>query len=417
MFTNSIKELTLDQATQFAELLIGFQEVFAKNDFDLGLFNAGIKHEIHLHDDKPIKQKLKRTPLAFESEEKDHLQQMVDKSIVQNSISEYAARPVLVRKKDGSIRYCIDYRALNKVTVKDAFPSVPNISNCLDTLRGSTLMSSLDMAAGYWQIEIDEKDRHKTAFITKYGPLEHVRLSFGLCNSPATFSRVVQLDLQGLTWVECLAYLDDIIILRDSLKNHLQNIRKVLGRFKQYNLKLKPRKCHFFLKELKFLGRVVSTNGVSVNPDNIKAITSWPVPKNKKDLESFIGFANYHRDHIKNFSEITVPLHQLTGKKTDFAWSDEQQQAFDKARKALIEAVTLSYPNPKDTFILDTDASHVSIGAELTQVQSGQEKPVCFSSKVLTPAQRKYCTTRKELLAIIISPDSSDIIYLENHLL
>jgi len=246
-------------------------------------------------------------------------------------------------------------------------------------------MSSLDMVAGYWQIEIDEKDRHKTAFITKYGLLEHVHLSFGLCNSPATF--IVQLVLQGLTWVECLAYLDDIIILGDSFENHLQNVRKVLGRFKQYNLKLKPRKCHFF-QELKFLRRVVSKDGVSVNPDNIKAITSWPVPKNKKELESFIGFTNYHRDHIKNFSEITVPLHQLTGKKTDFVWTDEQQQAFDKVRKALIEAVTLSYPNPKDTFILDTDASHVSIGAQLTQVQNGQEKTICFSGKVLTPAQR-----------------------------
>lgn len=161
--------------------------MFAKDDFDIGLFNGNIQHEINMHDPKPIKQQLKRTPLAFEGEEQEHLQQMINKGIIQPSISEYAARPVLVRKKDGSIRYCIDYRGLNK----DAFPSVPNINECLDTLRGCTLLSSLDMAAGYWQVEISEKDRHKTAFTTKYGLFEHVRLSFGLCNSPATFSRIV----------------------------------------------------------------------------------------------------------------------------------------------------------------------------------------------------------------------------------
>lgn len=175
-------------------------------------------------------------------------------------------------------------------------------------------MSSLDMAAGYWQVEITEKDRHKTAFTTKYGLFEHVRLSFGLCNSPATFSRIVQLVLQGLTWAECMAYLDDIIILGTSFENHLGNIRKVLERFKQYNLKLKPKKCHFFQTELKFLGRLVSTEGISVNPDNIKTVLNWPTPKTKKDLESFIGFANYHRQHIKNFSEMAEPLHQLTKK-------------------------------------------------------------------------------------------------------
>lgn len=387
MFKNSIKELKLAQTRQFANLSVEFEEVFAKNDFDLGLFSGNIKHEIHLHDNTPIRHKLRRTPLKFEGEEADHIKQMFEKGIIQKSISEYAASPVLVRKKDGGIRYCIDYRSLNNATVKDAFP-MPNISDCLDTLRGSTLMSSVDMAAGDWEIEIAEKDRYKTAFNTKYGLFEHIRLSFGLCNSPATFSRIIQLVLQGLTF-------------GTSFENHVINLRKVLERFKQYNLKLKPQKCSFFQTELKFLGKLVSAKGVSINPENIKAVATWPVPKTKKELESFIGFANYHREHINNFSEITVPLHQLTGKKIDFVWSDKHQLAFENIKKALIEAATLNYPNPSYTFILDTYSSDVSIGAELSQVQEGQEKIISFSSKVLTPAQRKYCTTRKELLAII----------------
>lgn len=243
MFNNYIKEVTIAQTRQFAHLLVEFEEVFAKNDFDL--FFGNIKHEIHLHDNTPIRHKLRRTPLKFEGEEADHIKQMLEKGLIQKYISEYAASPVLVRKKDGGLRYCIDYRSLNNVTVKDGFP-MPNISDCLDTLRGSTLMSYVGMAAGYWQIEIAETYRYKTAFSTKYCLFEHIRLSFGLCNSAATFSRVIQLVLQGLTWVECLAYLDDIIIFGTSFENHVENMRKVLERFKQYNLKLKLQKCSFF---------------------------------------------------------------------------------------------------------------------------------------------------------------------------
>ena len=162
-------------------------------------------------------------------------------------------------------------------------------------------MSSVDMTAGYWQIEIAEKDRYTSGFNAQYGLFEHVRLSFGLCNSPATFRIVIQLVLQGLTWVECLSYLDDIIIFGTSFENHVENMRKILERFKQYNLKLKPQNCIFFQTELKFLGQFVSAKGVSINPMNIKAVEAWTIPKTKKELESLIGFANYHRDHINIF--------------------------------------------------------------------------------------------------------------------
>ena len=163
---------------------------------------------------------MRRTPLGFEDEERKHLEQMIEEGVVEPSVSAWASAPVLVRNKDGSIRYCIDYRAVNNVTKKDAFP-LPNIDNCMDTLRDSVYMSTVDMSVGYWQVEVVAKDRHKLAFITKYGLYQPVRLPFGTCNSAATFQRVIQLVLQGLNWRECLAYLDDIIILGNGFEDHL----------------------------------------------------------------------------------------------------------------------------------------------------------------------------------------------------
>lgn len=208
------------------------------------------------------------------------------------------------------MRFCIDYMALNKVTTKDAFP-IPNIQDCIDTLGGNTFFSSLDMASGYWQVLVDERDRHKTAFTTKYGLYEHVRLPFGLCNSPATFGRVIQEVLRGLTWKECLAYLDDVIILGRDMLSHTRNLSSVISRFEKFNLKLKAQKCELYQKEIKFLGKLVSQNGISVNPESIEIIMKWPIPKDTKQLESFLGFANYHRNHVKGFAEITHTLYQL----------------------------------------------------------------------------------------------------------
>lgn len=400
LYQRTVHHLSNDQADAIKKLLIEYQDVFSKGDLDIGLFNGDVKHRINTGDAAPVRQKLRRTPLSFEKEEEEHLKQMLEKNVIQVSNSQWAATPVLVRKKDGSLRYCVDYRALNKLTVKDAFP-LPNINSCIDALGGNVYMSTLDMAAGYWQLEIDPQDRFKTAFITKYGQFEHVKLAFGLCNSPATFSRVIQLVLQGLTWSECLAYLDDVIVLGDSFNSHLLNLERVLNRFRQYSLKLKPKKCSLFQKEVKFLGKIVSGDGVKVNPENVEAVKKWSTPKNKKDVESFLGFMNYHREHIPGFAKLALPLHEIARPREPFKWQEEQGAAFESLKQSLVNAVVLNYPNSNDRYVLDTDASDGTIGAELSQIQEGKEKSISFSSKVLTPAQRKYCTTRKELLAIV----------------
>lgn len=191
------------------------------------------------------------------------------------------------------------------------------------------------MAHGYYQVPLDEKDKHKTAFITKYGLYQYTKLPFGLCNSPATFSRVIQLVLQGLTWKECLAYLDDVVVLGKDFEDHLQNFSSVFSRFQKYNLKLKPSKCQLFQTEVKFLGKIVSEAGISVNPESVESVQNWPTPKNKKEVESFIGYVNYHRDHIKNFSALAEPLHQLTGPKVDFIWNEDHENSFQALKHAL----------------------------------------------------------------------------------
>ena len=209
--------------------------------------------------------------MGFEGEEEENLKLMLDIGIITESSSDWASAPVLVRKRDGTVRYCVDFRSLNTKTVKDLFP-LPSISHCLDQLSGNMYFSTLDMASGYWQIEIDEKDCHKTAFITKYGLFEHKRMAFCLCNAPATFQRVIQFVLRGLTWSKILAYLDDVIVLGKDFADHLSNLRLTFGRFRKYNLKLKPKKCNLFHTETTFLGRVVSAKGVAVNPENIEKV-------------------------------------------------------------------------------------------------------------------------------------------------
>lgn len=402
LFQRSQEHLDASQTQELAHLLIDWADVFSKSDYDLGHFTA-VKHQIDTGIAKPIRQRMRRTPLGFEAEEEDHLTKMLGSGVIQPSASEWASPLVLVRKKDGSVRWCIDYRALKSVTVKDAFP-LPLISECLDTLGGTVFLSTLDLASGYWQIELEEADRNKTVFITKHGLFEHTRMGFMLCNGPATFQRAIQLVLQGLTWRQVLAYLDDVIVVGHSFKHHLDNLKEVLGRFRQYHLKLKARKCALFQTSVTFLGRVVSKDGIAINPKNITAVQAWPRPQNVTQVEAFLGFVNYHRDHLKDYAASAAPLYELTGskgRKLPFKWEDHHQQAFEHLRTCMSTAPVLGFPRAEGAFILDTDASDTAIGAWLIQVQDGLDRVIAYGSYVLTPAQRRYCTTRKELLAVI----------------
>ncbi|MCG7869896.1 MAG: DDE-type integrase/transposase/recombinase, partial [Candidatus Thiodiazotropha taylori] len=319
--------------------------------------------------------------------------------MIQESSSDWASSPVLIRKRDGTVRWCIDYRKLNNVTVKDVFP-LPLVDDCLDTLAGSVWFSKLDANSAYWQINIRAEDRHKTAFHTRYGLYEHVKMGFGLTGAPATYARVMNLVMRGLNWKTLLAFLDDVLILGKTFEDHLTNLGEALKRFRKYGMKLKPSKSLFFQKEVEFLGRLVSGNKLAMTQTDIQAVAAWPIPTCSKDVERFMGLANYHRNFVKNFSELAEPLYRVVGKHK-FRWKEEQMVAFDALKSALTNPPVLALPNQHDSFVLDTDASNEAIGAELIQIQDGQEKVIAYGSYALTKEQRRYCTTRKELLAIV----------------
>ena len=235
---------------------------------------------------------------------------MLNAGVIQPSTSSWAAAPVLVRKKDNSVRWCLDYRSLNSATKKDVYP-IPLMSECMDALDQNVWFSKLDANSAYWQIPVHPDSKEKTAFRTKYGLFEFNKLPFGLANSPATYSRALALVLHGLSWEAVLAFLDDMCVLGRSMQDHLNNLVEVFKRFRKYGFKLKPKKCLLFQKSVEFLGRKVGPDGITLTDHSISTIQDWSTPSSCKDIQKFLGLANYHRSFIKNFSEISEPLFQI----------------------------------------------------------------------------------------------------------
>lgn len=270
LFQKSVTDLDQSQRTLLMDLLEEYKDVFAQNEFDLGSF-TDIEHSIDTGFAPPIKQRMRRTPLDFVQVEENHLQTMLEAGIIKQSNSEWASLPVLVRKKDGKVRWCIDYRKLNSVTKKDVYP-LPLIEECIDTLSGNEWFSKLDANSAYYQIKVKESDKDKTAFITKHGLFQFTRMSFGLGNAPSTYARVMNLALRGLTWNIMLAFLDDILVMGKSFKDHWNNLQIVFDRFRQHGLKLNARKCLLFQKEVEFLGRKVNKTGLAIEDQYIEAV-------------------------------------------------------------------------------------------------------------------------------------------------
>ena len=400
LYDRSCKNIEgIDLKNRLAALLIKHKDAFARNKTDLGKCSI-VKHKINIEDSVPIRQPLRRTPKGFEGEEEQHLYEQLDSGVIQPSESAWASPVVLVRKKDNTVRWCIDYRKLNNATKKDAYP-LPRIDTCLDCLSTAKVFSTLDLQSGYWQLEIAEEDRHKTAFITKYGLFEYRKMPFGLCNAPSTFQRCMELILKGLQWKTLLIYLDDVIIYSSDVQTHLDQLDIVLTRLHTAGLKLKPSKCDLIKSSVLYLGHVVSKDGLQPNPKITESITSWKVPKDMKETQRFIGLCNYYRRFIKDFSKIAAPLHKLTHKNTTFVWTDEAQKAFEMLKSSLVSSPILGYPCEEGLYVLDTDASNIGVGGVLSQVQDGQERVLSYASKKLDTHQVRYSTTRKELLAVI----------------
>ena len=320
--------------------------------------------------------------------------------MIQPSKSPWASSIVMVSKKDGSKRFCIDYRKLNDVTVKDSYP-IRRIDDSLEQLGGAQWFSCLDLNSGYWQVEVDKVDREKTAFTSRRGLFEFKVMPFGLCNAPATFERLMEIVLAGLNWQICLIYLDDIIVHGKTFAGMLENLDTVLRKLQEAGLKHKPSKCRLFKKEVEYLGHIISASGINPDPKKIQAVKDWPKPNNVTDIRAFIGLCSYYRRFISDFAKIAKPLHRLTEKGQKFYWTEECDRAFGTLKKKLCEAPTLTHPDFQEEFILDTDASDFAIGAVLSQKLDGRERVIAHTSKTLAKSQRKYCVTRKELYALV----------------
>ena len=401
LYDNMGETLSDDQRSEVMEFLEKNKDVFSKSEYDLGRTDL-VKHVIDTGNNKPFKQQLRRHPIGHLEIIDRHVEEMLANDIIEPSSSPWASNVVLVKKQDGSLRFCVDFRQLNQSTIKDSYP-LPRIDTCFDALGGVKYLSTLDLRSGYWQVVNDPSTADKTSFITRKGSYKFKVLAFGLSNAPAVFQRLMDLVLVGLTWDICLVFLDDIIVMSTSFEQHLERLHKVFDRLRTTGLKLKPAKCHLFQTRVKFLGSVVSESGIEPDPEKVKAVAEWPIPTTLTELRSFVALASYYRRHIQNFAEIARPLHNLTKKGCPFEWGADQQSAFEKLKQKLINYPVLANPLPEGEYVVDTDASDEALGAVLQQRQNGQIRVLAYASRVMDPSERFYCTTRKELLGIVFA--------------
>lgn len=400
--------LNQTQRERVDQLLAKWKCVFSQDEEDFGRTSA-VLHQIPTGDAPPSRERYRPIPPKLYQELRSMLQGMVDKGIVRESSSPWAAPVVLVKKKSGAWRFCVDYRRLNALTHKDAYP-LPRIEESLTTLEKAEWYSTLDLASGYWQVEVDPADREKTAFATPLGLYEFDRMPFGLCNAPATFQRLMQRCLGSQVNDSLLIYLDDIIVYSGSFDMHLTHLERVFQKLHEHGLKLQPKKCTLFKKEVCYLGHMVSPQGVAPNPDKIKAVVDWPQPTTVRQVRSFLGLVGYYRRFIHSFSKIAAPLHALThgikhpsSKNQPVEWSPDCRRAFEKLKEMLVTAPILAYADFKCPFRLYTDASFEGLGAVLCQVQEGKERVVAYASRTLSPDERNdknYSSFKLELLGL-----------------
>uniref|UniRef100_A0A670IJD3 Gypsy retrotransposon integrase-like protein 1 n=1 Tax=Podarcis muralis TaxID=64176 RepID=A0A670IJD3_PODMU len=334
----------------------------------------------------------------------DFLRKNLERGFIRPSTSPTAAPVLFVKKKCGELRPCHDYRALNKITVPDRYP-LPLISELLERVQGAQVFTKLDLRGAYNLIRIRAGDEWKTAFGTRYGQFEYLVMPFGLCNAPAVFQRYINHVFQDLLDKYVVVYLDDILIYSRDPARHEGHVRTVLQRLREHRLYAKLSKCEFHQRTVDFLGHRLSPDGVQMDPGKVTAVQEWAAPRNRKDLQRFLGFANYYRTFIADYAHRTTPLTRLLRPKTPFSWDKEAEEAFQGLKACFQRAPILQHPDPSRPFVVETDASSTALGAVLSQ-QIGPEAPLlpcAFYSRQLLPAERNYTVWERELLAIKVA--------------
>lgn len=398
---NQSNDWNTEESESITNIIEEYQDIFHLPNENLS-YSKIVKHTIPtLSDTAPINIRPYRLPQIQKEEIDKQMEKLLEDKIISPSKSPWNF-PLLVVPKKGTTKFrvVVDYRKLNNITIGDAFP-LPNINEIFDQLGFCQYFSTLDLANGYHQLQVHEDDRHKTAFSTPKGHYEFNRMPFGLKGAPATFQRMMTYVLSGLQGIHCLVYLDDIIVYGKNLADHNLKLTQVFQQLRKNNLKLQPEKCYFLQREINYLGHIIAKDGVKPDPEKIKCVENFPRPENVKEIQSFLGLANYYRRFIQNFSKIAEPLNKLLRKKEQFLWKTETENAFIELKSILTGPKILQFPDFNKEFLLTTDASITSIGAILSQGEIGHDLPISYASRVLNKAERNYSTIERELLAIV----------------
>ena len=350
---------------------------------------------------RPIRQRPYRAPLTKRTVIKEHIEDMLCQGIIQPSTSPWSSPVTIQPKKDGSTRFCVDYRALNSVTRKDAHP-LPRIQDIFDSLSGASIFSVMDLKSGYFQVPVAPGSVPYTAFVTSDGLYEFLRMPFGAANTPAVFQRAMQAVLGPLLGECVLVFLDDIVIFSRTPEDHQSDVRAVLQALRHHGLTVKESKCTFSEPRIKLLGYVVSGEGISPDPDKTSALRDMPAPTNVHEVRCFLGMAGYYRQLIPMFSHHAAPLVHLTRKHSRFLWAPECQIAFNHLRDVLTSPSIMAHPRIEDPYKLYTDASLYAVGAILTQTDhDGIERPIQYVSKTLNQTQQKWSAIEQEAFAVV----------------
>lgn len=382
-------------------LLRQFSEIVEKKEGCPPLSKTGVVHHINTGDAAPVMERRRRHAVAEHAIIDKEVDTMLKNGVIEEGSGAWGFPVVLVKKKDGSVRFCIDYRSLNAITVKDVYP-LPRVDETLEALHGAQRFTSLDLHAGYWQLGVAEEDKPKTAFTTRRGLFQFCRMPFGLCNAPSTFQRLMNCVLRGLTWVCCLVYLDDVIIFtRGSVARHVVELAVVLERLAEAGLSLKATKCTFAATSMEYLGHDLTPEGIKPTSRLVKAVTDFPRPTNETEVRRFVALAGYYRRFMPEFSSRMAPLTKLLRKTSEWTWGDSQEEAFAWAKAWLSKRPVLIYPDYTLPFKLTTDASKTGLGAVLSQDHGSGDQPVAYASKVNSPRVAKYGISELECLAVV----------------
>ena len=397
-----------ETALKAKRLLMEFHHIFSLERNEIGCTDT-TEHVIELlpEQDEPFKERFRRIAPHEVEEVWQHIQEMLDGGAIWPSQSPWCNAVVLVRKKDGTLRFCIDFRRLNACTKKDSYP-LPKCPDTIESLVGARYFSTMDLKSGFWQVKVSEESHQYTAFtVSSMGVYEFLRMPYSLCNAPATFQCLRQNCLGELNLLFAMVYLDDMIVYSKTPEDHLTRLQAVFDRFAHHGLKLKPSKCHFFKEEISYLGHEISAKGMLPGQKGVEEIAHMGPPTTYTGIRKFIGAVGHFRRFIKNFVQIAKPLNDLLGcgnsklKNHPVSLTAAAEEAFHTLKKKCVTATVLAFADLKKPFLLETDASKYGLGAVLQQVQEdGRYHPVAYASRALHGSEANYHSSKLEFLAL-----------------